>query len=99
MSLKKAVAGYSVNRLATEEFIKPKKKTPKRSVQGKRNTTRGSTDTLGNKQNKCIIFFSFCSVKVFKWKIFSRVWEGQMVIRNNTLPVRTLFLIACTFSV
>lgn len=26
MSLKKAVAGYSVNKLATEEFIKPKKK-------------------------------------------------------------------------
>lgn len=42
--------------LTTEELTKPKKK-PKCSVQGRRNTTRGSTDALGNRQNKCIIFF------------------------------------------
>lgn len=35
MSLKKAVAGYSVNKLATEEFIKPKKKTQNVQFRGK----------------------------------------------------------------
>lgn len=87
-----------MNKLTTEELLKPKKKT-KCSVQGKRNTTRGSTDVLGNKQNKCIILLSFYSVKILKWKIFSHVWEGQMVVRNNMLPVHTLFLTALTFSV
>lgn len=51
---------------------KPKKK-PKCSFQGKRNTTRGSTDALGNRQNKYITFFLFCSAKILKWKIFSHV--------------------------
>lgn len=74
----------------------PKKK-PKCSVQWKRNTIRSSTDALGNRQNKCFTFFLFCSAKIFKWKIFSLVWEGQMVIKNNTLPVHTLFLIVGTF--
>lgn len=71
-----------MKKLTTEELKKPKKK-PKCSVQGKRNITSGSSDALGNRQNKCIIFFSFCSAKIVKWKIFSHVLEGQMIIRNN----------------
>jgi len=54
-----------MKKLPAEEFIKPKKKT-KCSLQGKINTIRGSTDAIGNKQGKCIIFFSFYSVKIFR---------------------------------
>lgn len=43
-----------MNELPTEEFIMPKKKT-KCSLQGKRNTTRSSTNALGNKQSKSFI--------------------------------------------